>query len=449
MSTTNPFTKTIDGVLNLYGTNAGNQIADLTTLGATPSNVAQDYEGVKFAGPSSNYNFQQAGNQIIVTDKTTGKIVSTVTTPEAGTQFQFSSGSPLTFTPTRTSTGYQINMGSTPISQYVAPTGGLSTTGTTLTGSKDTVTPTGGLSATSTLTDPTKVTPTGGLSATGSTTGTPTGGAATGASTLVDASKSTVMPAGGLSIASTSAIDNSLIEGVKRIYAEDQSLGDLSGYFANANQATRNEAIRQGLYNLNRGVDYSIIDQARAAKKINPAADTSAFFAKANEATKNAAGQQNLYTWTPTEISEIIKRGNTFLESGVEFVDESGSTIRVAPADRALYLANSSYVGQGPGGVQIRAVALRRSPGNQQNLQLVYNPFANQSAALNIDLINQAMDLKRVDGGIPRYYGMNTVDHGYTLNPYGRPVIGQDPMANTVLSSRGYIQADQPALKPK
>ena len=425
MSTTNPFTKTIDGVLNFYGTNAGNQIADLTTLGATPSNVAQDYEGVKFAGPSSNYNFQQAGNQIIVTDKTTGKIVSTVTTPEAGTQFQFSSGSPLTFTPTRTSTGYQINMGSTPISQYVAPTGGLSSTGTTLTGAKDTVTPTGGLSTIGTTT----------VAPTGSATVTPTGSA-------------TVTPAGGLSTASTSAIDNALIEGVKRIYAEDQSLGDLSPYFVNANQATRNEAIRQGLYNLNRGVDYSIIDQARAAKKINPAADTSAFFAKANEATKNAAGQQNLYTWTPAEMSEFIRRGNAFLESGVEFVNEYGMPIQVAPADRAIYLANSTYVGQGPGGVQVRAVALRRSP-SSPNPQLVFNPFANQSAALNIDLINQAMDLKRVDGGTPRYYGMNTVDHGYTLSPYGSREIGLDPIASSVLGSRGYIQADQPALKPK
>ena len=443
MSTTNPFTKTIDGVLNLYGTNAGNQIADLTTLGATPSNVAQDYEGVKFAGPSSNYNFQQAGNQIIVTDKTTGKIVSTVTTPEAGTQFQFSSGSPLTFTPTRTSTGYQINMGSTPISQYVAPTGGLSSTGTTLTGAKNTVTPTGGLAATSTLTDPTKVTPTGGLSTIGTTTVAPTGSA-----TVTPTGSATVTPAGGLSTASTSAIDNALIEGVKRIYAEDQSLGDLSPYFVNANQATRNEAIRQGLYNLNRGVDYSIIDQARAAKKINPAADTSAFFAKANEATKNAAGQQNLYTWTPAEMSEFIRRGNAFLESGVEFVNEYGMPIQVAPADRAIYLANSTYVGQGPGGVQVRAVALRRSP-SSPNPQLVFNPFANQSAALNIDLINQAMDLKRVDGGTPRYYGMNTVDHGYTLSPYGSREIGLDPIASSVLGSRGYAQADQPALKPK
>lgn len=259
--------------------------------------------------------------------------------------------------------------------------------------------------------------PTGGLSATGSATG-------------------------------TAAIDNSLIESVKRIYAEDQSLGDLSPYFVNANQATRNEAIRQGLYNLNTGADYSIIDQARAAKKINPAADTSAFFAKANEATKNAAGQQNLYTWTPTEISEFKKRGDKFLESGVEFVDESGRTIQVAPADRATYLANSSYVGQGPGGVQVRAVALRRSP-SSQNPQLVFNPFANQSAALNIDLTNQAMDLNRVDGGTPRYYGMNTVDHGYTLSPYGSRVIGLDPIASSVLGSRGYIQADQPALKPK
>jgi hypothetical protein len=221
MSTTNPFSKTIDGVLNFYGTNARNEIADLTTLGATPSNVAQDYEGVKFGGPSSNYNFQQAGNNIVVTDKATGNLVARVVAPVAGTQFMFASESPLTFTPNRTNNTYQINMGSTPLSQYVAPTGGLSTTGTTLTGAKDTVTPTGGLTATSTLTDPTKVTPTGGLtatstltdptkgtptgglSATGATTVAPTGGAATGASTLVDAGKSTVAPTGGLSTTGT------------------------------------------------------------------------------------------------------------------------------------------------------------------------------------------------------------------------------------------------------
>lgn len=199
MSTTNPFTKTIDGVLNFYGTNAGGEFADLAALGASPSIVDQNYEGVKFGGPSSNYNFQQAGNNIVVTDKATGNVVSRVVAPEAGTQFQFSGGSPLTFTPTRTNNTWQINMGSTPLSQYVAPTGGLSTTSAALTGAKDTVTPTGGLAATSTLADPTKVTPTGGLSTTGTATVTPTGGAATGASTLVDASKSTVMPAGGLS----------------------------------------------------------------------------------------------------------------------------------------------------------------------------------------------------------------------------------------------------------
>jgi hypothetical protein len=72
-----------------------------------------------------------------------------------------------------------------------------------LTGAKDTVTPTGGLTATSTLTDPTKVTPMGGLSTTGATTVTPTGGATTGASTLVDAGKSTVTPTGGLSTTGT------------------------------------------------------------------------------------------------------------------------------------------------------------------------------------------------------------------------------------------------------
>ncbi|NDD53280.1 hypothetical protein EBZ39_05300 [bacterium] len=176
---------------------------------------------------------------------------------------------------------------------------------------------------------------------------------------------------------SANAIDNRLIQDVARIAADDPRM-ELAGYFKNANQATRNEAIRLGFYNTDTGPDFSLIDQARAMKAGNPAADTSALFANANFATKNEGSKDRLYQFSNQEIND----SNARALASTEFVDQDGRPVTPPPGYEQEWLSKSSTVGVGgPENKIIRAVyinGVKPDPTNPtRGIPVVYyNPFS-------------------------------------------------------------------------
>ena len=207
------------------------------------------------------------------------------------------------------------------------------------------------------------------------------------------------------------AVDTRLLEGVARRGAEDPRM-ELAGYFKDANQATRNEAIRLGFYNTDTGPDFRIIDQARAMKAANPAADTSALFANANFATKNEGSKDRFYQFSNQEINN----SNARALASTEFVDQDGRTVTPPLGDEQDWLSKSSTVGVGgPGNKIIRAVYLngvKPDPTNPtRGIPVVYyNPFAAQNAAKYIQDAQERQRQGRVDGGMYRYTGLDVSD---------------------------------------
>ena len=206
-------------------------------------------------------------------------------------------------------------------------------------------------------------------------------------------------------------VDTRLLEGVARRGAEDPRM-ELAGYFKDANQATRNEAIRLGFYNTDTGPDFRIIDQARAMKAGNPAADTSALFANANFATKNEGSKDRFYQFSNQEIND----SNARALASTEFVDQNGIPVTPPPGDEQDWLSKSSTVGVGgPGNKIIRAVYLngvKPDPTNPtRGIPVVYyNPFAAQNAAKYIQDAQERQRQGRVDGGMYRYTGLDVSD---------------------------------------